>query len=151
MPSPGKHCSFCPTPQRCPIPAHARESGAIENADQAELAAATIVVAETTLEKRRKALQTWTRNHGPVPVKDAKGKRMMGFRPTTTTMRPTLEEIEKLEAELGRAPTSQEIKKLYRERVGTRFEAFSPRPDLEDEEDEALIESLQESLQQAVA
>lgn len=151
IPSPGKHCTFCPTPQRCPIPADARESGAIENAEQAELAAATIVVAETTLEKRRRALQAWTRNHGPVPVKDAKGRRMMGFRPTSRTERPTFDQIEALERDLGRAPSAKEIKSLYKTKPGTRFEAFSPRPDLETEEDEALIASLQEAVSGAKA
>ena len=151
MPSPGKHCNFCPTPQRCPIPADARGDGAIESPQQAELAAATIVVAEQTLKRRRGALETWARSHGAVPVKDAKGRRLMGFRPKERKKRPTVEEIEKLETELGRTPTVGEIRALYKTEDYTRFEAYTPSQQLEDDEDVRLIESLQQAIQDATA
>jgi hypothetical protein len=151
VPSPGKHCGFCPTPQKCPIPASARGRGAITSHEEAALAAATLVVAEKTINQRTLALKAWAENHGPVPVKDAKGARVYGFRPQTKRLRPTVEQIEKLASELGRTPTVAEIKGLYREVVGTKFTDYTPSPRLETEEDERIVAELEESLKMAGA
>ena len=151
VPSPGKHCSFCPTPQKCPIPADARGDGAITSREQAELAAATVVVAEMTLEKRRRALKAWCGQHGPVEVKNAKGRTVMGFRPHPRTLRPDPEEIEQAERYKGAPLTAHEIRGLYRTVEATRFESYTPDPRLESEEDERLLASLAESLAQATA
>ena len=76
---------------------------------------------------------------------------MMGFREKVRTKRPTVEEIEKLETELGRAPTVGEIRALYKTEEHTRFEAYTPSQRLEDDEDVRLVEALQQAIKDAAA
>ena len=125
-PSPGKHCSVCIAPEHCPIFPEARDEGAIETPEDAAQAAAEILVAEVVLKRRRKQLANWTQTRGPVKVRYAKGRREFGHRETVTTLRPKLEEIERLRRELGREPTVEEVGGLFRERVGSRFGDYAP-------------------------
>jgi hypothetical protein len=81
-PSPGKHCSFCVTPGRCPIPDEARGQGAIRNERQAQRYVAQLQVAETVRTHRREALRPWIELHGPVEAKSAKGRHVAMLKPT---------------------------------------------------------------------
>lgn len=77
--SPGRGCQYCPKPSRCPIDSDARGAGAIESPEMAERYAAEYHVADRVRAHHRDALKAWANTHGPVPVKDSKGRRVMGF------------------------------------------------------------------------
>jgi len=77
--SPGKHCSFCARPGACPIRREVRGEGAIETSEQAERAAAEREVVSVIRDQRTKATKAWVETHGPIPVKAAKGRRMLGW------------------------------------------------------------------------
>lgn len=80
-PSPGKHCSFCVAPGKCPIqPVDAREEGAIQSQAQAERFAAEREVADRVRTQRTKALKVWVELHGPVRIKASKERREIGWR-----------------------------------------------------------------------
>lgn len=78
-PSPGKHCGFCLRPGLCPIEKEARGDGMISTKKQAEQAAQEIAVAERVREHRLEAAKVWVEGHGPIPVKDSKGRRVLGW------------------------------------------------------------------------
>lgn len=91
QPSPGKHCSYCPAPQRCPLKPDVRvadsgDSGGIATQAEAARAAAQFVVADQARKVLRDALKEWANVHGPVPVKSAKGRYEMRFRNGTFGM-----------------------------------------------------------------
>lgn len=77
---PGKHCGFCAKPGACPIEKESREDGAIETPEQAERYAAERQVAKRVYDHRTKALKAHIGTSGnPVPIKDSKGRRMVGW------------------------------------------------------------------------
>lgn len=78
-PSPGKHCGFCLRPGLCPIEKEARGDGSITTKKDAEQAAAEMAVAERVREVRREAAKVYVENHGPIAVKYAKGRRVLGW------------------------------------------------------------------------
>ena len=80
LPSPGKHCSFCARPHRCPLQNAERGEGAIQDAAMAERYAAEREVAEVVRKDRTDALKVWVAQHGPVPVKASKERREIGWR-----------------------------------------------------------------------
>lgn len=77
--SPGKQCSYCPKPHECPVDPDYRTEGAIKDADDAARFAAEFQVADRLRTHRREALKTYCEIHGQVPLKDAKGRRVIGF------------------------------------------------------------------------
>jgi hypothetical protein len=80
-PSPGKHCSYCPKPNRCPIEEDVRaREGGITSQAQAERAAAEYVVAGEVRSKLHEALKAWFELHGPVKVKSSKGRYVVRWK-----------------------------------------------------------------------
>lgn len=80
-PSPGKHCSYCPKPTRCPIEEDVRtREGGITSAAQAGRSAAEYVVAGEVRGKLHEALKAWFELHGPIPVKSAKGRYVVRWK-----------------------------------------------------------------------
>lgn len=129
VPSPGKHCSYCPRPTACPIFPEARGEGRIDSETQAEVVAGRVVVAKAALAQSQKALKAWADTHGDIPIKDAKNNRVYGYKLSTRTNRPTFEamerEIEAAEAE-GRPP---DFGKLWVTKAQTSFTDFVPKPE----------------------
>lgn len=80
-PQPGKHCDFCVAPQRCPVEDEAALPKAVRTADQAKRWAAARVVAMRVKKKADEILKPYAEEHGPIPVKNAKGRRVIGVRP----------------------------------------------------------------------
>jgi putative RecB family exonuclease len=84
-PSPGRQCSWCPKPTRCPIEADVRaREGGITSLAQAKRAAAEYVVAGTVRERLHEALKGWVEVYGPVPVKAAKGRYQVRWKRNKT-------------------------------------------------------------------
>lgn len=138
-PSPGKHCSWCLKPESCPIPKFARGEGRIEDAKEAEKVAARLVVAKAAYDQSLKALKAYADQHGPVPVRASKGKRVWGYRKSSSVSRPKKEDIEAALA-LGNV----DLRTLYKEKTSTRFEQFTPKP--EEEVDGDFLAKVEESL-----
>lgn len=151
VPRPGKHCGYCIRPSACPIPVFGRGEGRIIDAEHAEKVARQLIVGEEITKQARAALRAYADVHGPVAVHDAKGQRALGYQPQTRTERPDLAQIEQLERELGRPPTSAEVAKLYRVRTGTKFKAFSPVEVNEADTDAEIQEQLRASIAAARA
>lgn len=150
-PSPGKHCGFCPRPTACPIFPDARGEGAITDAETARRFAAEAAVAKAAYEKRVKQLKVWANDHGPVPVADAKGRRVWGYVKQTKTYKPDPEQLKeelRLAREEGRPPN---LERLYTKKTGTRFEQFVPVDEEPTPEDSRLAELLRASLDQRAA
>ena len=81
QPSPGKHCSYCSRPQRCPLEADVRiREGGIATPAEARRAGAEYVVAKTVGSALHEALKAWVDAHGPVEVKSAKGRAQLRWR-----------------------------------------------------------------------
>jgi hypothetical protein len=78
-PSPGKHCGFCPKPGLCPIEAEARGEGAAVTGEVARRYAGEFEVASRRWFRTREALKVYTAANGPLPLKDSKGRRMIGY------------------------------------------------------------------------
>jgi len=86
-PSPGKHCGFCLRPGLCPIEKESRGAGAISSKREAMDAVAEIAVSERVREHRMEGVKVWVDNHGPVPVRWSKGRRVLGWRQHGKTRR----------------------------------------------------------------
>jgi hypothetical protein len=151
VPTPGKHCSFCLAPKKCPILPEAREEGQVVDEKAAVQLAWEVIVASEVLKKSKKALAAYSDLHGPIPVKSAKGMRALGFVPQTRTKRPDIAAIEQAEREKGSPLTSAEIKALYRQTSGTRFGFFTPKEVDEAASDAEIEEKLMASIAQAQA
>jgi hypothetical protein len=83
--SPGKHCSYCPKPTRCPIEEDVRiREGGIATPAQAKKAAAEYVVAKQVSGELHEALSTWCRQYGPIDVKSAKGRYQLRWKENKT-------------------------------------------------------------------
>ena len=151
-PSPGKHCSFCTFPERCPIEPAARGEGAIQSDEQARRVAAQMLVADTVKKKLWSALRAWSNRHGFVPVSDAKGRRRgYGFEERTSTLKPSQEELER---ELRRAqgdPTRLNFRRLYKRRKSTNFKEIDAPFQIPTPEDQQLAELLRKSVEEAQA
>jgi hypothetical protein len=141
-PTPGRHCSYCPRPQACPIPVHVRGEGRIVAEEDAQRLGGQLVVAEVVVKQTRKALQAYVEHHGPVPVKDSKGMTVWGYEQTVTKLKPDQEQVQAALA-LGEDPA-----KLFRERRGTRFGQITLKPGQERSEDDALAAALKASLEE---
>lgn len=78
-PQPGKHCQFCLKPGACPIEDEAKGEGAVTTRARAEKYAGEYVQARKVYEHRRDALKPYVDVHGPVAVKNAKGRQQIGW------------------------------------------------------------------------
>lgn len=148
-PSPGAHCSWCSMPHKCTIFPEARGSGRITSQEEAATVAAQYLVAQAIVKQQKEQLKPWVEMHGPVPVRDAKGQRVVGFQEYERTVKPTIEQIEKAENEKGAPLTAAEIKTLHRSTPGTRLTEFVPKPQLEDAQDDEWLDKLKQSVAQA--
>lgn len=145
-PSPGAHCSFCPRPGICPIFPDARVEGAITNAEMAETWAAEQIVAKATVSQRDKALRAWASVQGPVPIKHAKDpNRVLGYRESKRTSRPTKEQLEEAMREQG---ADFDPESVYRTTKQSRFEPHTA-PVTDEPVDADLHTALEESLRRA--
>jgi hypothetical protein len=84
-PSPGKHCGFCLRPTACPIPEAVRASvgAAVRGPESASRWAQRLLIAERIRNESREVLKGYVETSGqPVPVKDAKGRRVLGWQST---------------------------------------------------------------------
>jgi hypothetical protein len=86
QPSPGAHCSYCPSPTRCPIAADVRaRDGGIATWPEARRAAGEYVLAKQIGSDLHNALKAWMDAHGGdhardyIPVKSAKGRYGVGY------------------------------------------------------------------------
>lgn len=78
-PSPGKHCAYCAKPGACPIEREARGRGAVVDEKTALRYAAEMAVADRVRTHRREALKAYVDAFGPVEVRSAKGRYMVGW------------------------------------------------------------------------
>lgn len=83
----GKHCSYCPKPQECPIPPDERGEGKITDDDVAAAVARRLPVVEAERSQAISGLKAYVGKQGNVDLgngsyvgwrKDAKGKRTFG-------------------------------------------------------------------------
>ena len=147
--SPGKHCGWCVRPGACPIPDFARSDGRVIDEGRAVDLARQLIVGDQVVKGARAALRAWAENHGPIPVKDAKGRRALGFVETTSTLRPSLDDLERAEREKGGPLNSLEMRQLYRERKQTKFQAHNPKEVDEAEVEEEIRRQLEASIEAA--
>jgi hypothetical protein len=150
VPTPGKQCNWCVRPSDCPIPVFARGDGRITDEARAAKVAAALVVAEKVVKDSRASLRAYADVHGPIPVKDAKGRRAFGYVTSKRVEKPTLEQIEKATIEKGGPLTIQEIRALYKTKVSTRFQAYSPDPEGERFEAEQAQQELEWMLEASI-
>jgi hypothetical protein len=149
VPSPGHHCGFCAAPQHCTIFPEARESGRITNAAEAAQAAAELVVTKAISKQLRGQLEAWCRMHGEVPVRDAKGRRVVGLQSYMRTVTPKPSDIAEAERAKGEPLTADEIARMHRQVPATRLATYVPEVRSESDEDSALIDALKKSVERA--
>lgn len=125
-PTPGKHCNWCTRPAACPVPVFAKGEGRIIDEKRAAEVARQLLAGEATVKAARAALRAYADVHGPVAIKDAKGARALGYTTSERVERPSLEQLEQAERNLGRPLTSVEVRKLYRKKVVAKFQAHTP-------------------------
>jgi hypothetical protein len=133
-PTPGKWCSYCIRPNACPILPFARGEGRITDEARAIELAGQLTVAEEIVKGTRKAIQAWTKTHGPVPVAAAKGARALGYKEVERTARPTKDALLQAIRENG-GIEGIDYDKLWRKTKGTRFGPLDPTEDVEPEPD----------------
>jgi PD-(D/E)XK nuclease superfamily len=147
--SPGKHCNYCIRPGACPIPEFARGDGRVIDEAVAEDLARQLIVGEQVVKGARAALRAYSEVHGPIPVRDAKGRRALGFVERESTLRPSLEDLEKAERLKGGPLNPAELRELYRKRRETRFTHFTPEDVDEAELEEEVRRQLEASIEAA--
>lgn len=85
QPSPGKHCNYCPAPNRCPIEADVRAfEGGIATQAQAQRAGDEYAVATRVRKALHAALSDWCELHGELPLKSSKGRYVLGWQKNKT-------------------------------------------------------------------
>lgn len=149
VPTPGKHCSYCPRPTACPIPRFARGEGRITDEKDASERARQLIVAQAIVKQNTEALAAWADQHGPIPIRDAKGVRVLGHRQAPRVSRPTQDELRAAIMQAGNVQ-SLDVDSLYKETKITRFEPHVPNGK-ETEEDAVNIAALEEALADAKA
>jgi hypothetical protein len=148
-PTPGNHCSWCLRPGACPILPEARAEGRIRTAAEAEKMARQLVVAEALSGQAKGALQAYANLHGPIPIRDAKGKRALGFREHARTERPSREALEAAIRAAG--PDGLKVDDLYQTSVQTKFEQHVPPRVKPSDEDVVTMAKLEGALAAARA
>lgn len=78
-PSPGAHCRWCAGKRFCPIDDEVTVGGIASQADAERIAGARKVAMEIA-KGVKPHLETWVELYGPIPLKYAKGRRVLGFR-----------------------------------------------------------------------
>jgi hypothetical protein len=78
-PSPGRQCFNCAKAHLCPIDDDYKDGG-IRTPEDAERAAGARQVALSVSKRLTGFLKAWVDEHGPVPVKRAKGRLVLGYR-----------------------------------------------------------------------
>ena len=78
-PQPGKHCGYCPQAAKCPLDDDYKDGGIRTRAD-AERAAAVYQVASAVRKRMKGLCEEWVDLHGPISVKYAKGRLVLGHR-----------------------------------------------------------------------
>lgn len=80
LPTPGHHCTYCPRPTSCPIDPEERAiQGGVTSLAQARKVAAEYVLAKTIAGTHHETLKAIVAEHGPIPVKSAKGRYEIGW------------------------------------------------------------------------
>lgn len=85
-PSPGKHCFNCKKAHLCPIDDDYKD-GAIRTLEDAERAAETRQKARSIDKTVTEKCKNWVDLHGPIPVKRAKGRLVLGYRKVKNGLR----------------------------------------------------------------
>jgi hypothetical protein len=147
-PTPGKHCSYCLAPMLCPIDAFARGEGRIRTSQEAELSASRLTAAEAIVKQEKAALAAWVDSRGPVPIHDAKGRRVYGYRQSQRVDKPSKSDLAKALAEAG-SVRNLDLESLYKPVTTTRFEQFVPDPEQAAVADRDMIAALEGSLAEA--
>jgi hypothetical protein len=147
--SPGKHCGWCARPDVCPIFKETRGDGRVVDDDEAAKLARELIVADQRVKGARAALRAWVEHHGPIAVKDAKGRRALGFVETESTLRPSLDDLERAERNKGGPLNSLELRQLYKTRKQTRFQHHNPPMVDEAEVEEEIRRQLEASIEAA--
>lgn len=145
-PSPGAHCTYCPSPGKCPIFPSARVAGAITSGEMAERWAGEQIVAKAAVKQRDAALKAWGSSRGDIPVKHAKDKkRVLGYTEVVRKKRPTQEELQAALAEQG---ADLDPSTLYTETKSTTFREHTQKNNEDHAEDAALMNALDESIKE---
>lgn len=151
-PTPGHHCQWCLRPGACPILPEVRQEGRIRTTAEAQKVTHVQVVAKAYYDQTTKALQAWANTHGPIEIKDAKGRRVLGYRETETVRRPTREALEQAVREAGdRGLNRKQLDALFPKHKATRFEQHVPPRVVETDDGAALQASLEGALAAARA
>lgn len=79
-PSPGKHCHYCPLRHHCPIADEVLNTIAIQTPEQAKRAIAILEVSEATAKQIKEAARPYAEQHGSIPSRHSKGRRVWGPR-----------------------------------------------------------------------
>lgn len=82
--SPGKHCANCPKPGACPVEEESRGEGAVTTRAKAQQYAAEREVAKAIVKHRTEACKPWVETDGPIPLRDSKGRRVLGWKPNSS-------------------------------------------------------------------
>lgn len=140
-PTPGNHCSWCMRASACPILPEARSEGRIRTAAEAERMARQLVVADAVSGQARGALRAYAATKGPIPIKDAKGKRVLGFRETERVERPTRERLEA--AIRAQGADGLRMDELFRRHKSSKFEQHVPSREKLSDDDVVTIAKLE--------
>lgn len=62
--TPGKWCSLCPSPQRCPIPDQYRGEGLVTSPESAQAVGELLLTIDAIAAKAKKSLRAWCDEHG---------------------------------------------------------------------------------------
>lgn len=113
-PSPGHHCRWCPKAHHCPIDDDYRGDGGVQTMEDAARLAGARQVMKASIKNIDAILKPFAELHGPIPLKRAKGRMVLGFRKIkgglrwseftpTEADRPTTEATEGAEIDLKAA------------------------------------------------
>lgn len=79
-PSPGAHCSWCRKAHLCPLDDDYKEAGGVRTMEEASRQAAMRQQAKAVIKRIDENLKPFVDVYGPIPVKKAKGRLVLGFR-----------------------------------------------------------------------
>lgn len=83
-PQPGVHCAYCVAPHRCPVEDEASLPKALRTPEQASRWAAARTVGKAVAKRADEMLRPYVNVHGPIPLRKAKGRRVLGYRTLST-------------------------------------------------------------------
>jgi hypothetical protein len=79
-PSPGHHCAWCRKSQMCPLDDDYKLGGGVRTMDEASRLAAVRQQAKSVVKQVDEKLKPFVEVNGPIPVKRAKGRLVLGYR-----------------------------------------------------------------------